>query len=63
LATSPDPEQDERTADRLNWFERFAKDNGRDYDRQEWDEKLEACHARRPNDGHGGEVEHVGEAA
>jgi hypothetical protein len=33
LATSPDAEQDERTADCLNRLERLTKDNGRDYDR------------------------------
>ena len=62
MATSPDAEDDQRTAERLHRGERFSKDKRRDNDGQKRDEKLETRHARRANHGDSGEVENVREA-
>ena len=63
LATGPDPQDDEGTAERLNGLERFAEHDRRDHDREERNEKLEACDARGTNDRHRAEIEDVGKAA
>ena len=41
MATRPDPQDDQRTAESLHWGERFSQDKRRDNDGEKRDEELE----------------------